>query len=257
VRQHARFDGAGKLNVVPRQGRGVPGIPEGTSSARRALERGHSGQEAPLEDLHRRNRAARGDRQAGRSRRARRSKSWKRQRSSSRSRRPVFARRGSNDARGRPCAVAIWRLVPRSANRLGDYSIELDHGFAGRDRAATTVRARRRFCARSSPIRIQCRISGDVRWGFGCKIGVYAQHVYTTLPEKQTVYDYLRNLAAYTKKDQEVLEPGWVHSCPRGGMFASRSRSCPVASGPPVPRGIAVERLHVLILDEPGEPSRR
>src|SRR3954454_6523546 len=49
-------------------------------------------------------------------------------------------------------------------------------------------------------------LAGDVRWGFGCKIGVYAQHVYSTLPEKQTVYDYLRNLAAYTKKDQEVLD---------------------------------------------------
>src|SRR6185312_11650867 len=28
-------------------------------------------------------------------------------------------------------------------------------------------------------------IAGEVRWGFGCSIGIYAQHVYTSLPEKQ------------------------------------------------------------------------
>src|SRR5207302_198577 len=34
-------------------------------------------------------------------------------------------------------------------------------------------------------------LAGEVRWGFGCQIGVYAQHVYSSLPEKQTVLDYL------------------------------------------------------------------
>ena len=33
-------------------------------------------------------------------------------------------------------------------------------------------------------------LSGDVKWGHGCQVGVYAQHVYTSLPEKQTVLDY-------------------------------------------------------------------
>src|SRR5216683_3089701 len=26
-------------------------------------------------------------------------------------------------------------------------------------------------------------LGGEARWGFGCKVGVYAQHVYTSLPE--------------------------------------------------------------------------
>src|SRR6202166_1282924 len=49
-------------------------------------------------------------------------------------------------------------------------------------------------------------LAGDVRWGHGCKIGVYAQHVYTSLPEKQTVLGYLEQQAAFGKKDQEILE---------------------------------------------------
>src|SRR6267378_2241918 len=36
-------------------------------------------------------------------------------------------------------------------------------------------------------------LSGDVRWGHACQIGVYAQHVYTSLPENFTVLEYLRS----------------------------------------------------------------
>ena len=48
-------------------------------------------------------------------------------------------------------------------------------------------------------------LAGEVRWGYGCSVGVYAQHVYTTLPENQTVLSYLGERAR-GKKDQEVLE---------------------------------------------------
>src|SRR5580692_3269744 len=47
---------------------------------------------------------------------------------------------------------------------------------------------------------------GEVRWGYGCKIGVYAQHVYTSLPQNQTVLGYLEQQAARGKKDQEILD---------------------------------------------------
>src|SRR5450755_138917 len=49
-------------------------------------------------------------------------------------------------------------------------------------------------------------LAGEVRWGYGCQIGVYAQHVYTSLPESQTVLEYLYQEAAFGKKDQEILE---------------------------------------------------
>ncbi|MFL5342469.1 MAG: ABC-F family ATP-binding cassette domain-containing protein, partial [Gemmataceae bacterium] len=48
-------------------------------------------------------------------------------------------------------------------------------------------------------------LAGDVRWGHGCQIGVYAQHVYTSLPEKQTVLEYLERVGP-GKKIQEVLD---------------------------------------------------
>src|SRR5205807_8600602 len=49
-------------------------------------------------------------------------------------------------------------------------------------------------------------LAGEVRRGHGCRIGVYAQHVYTSLPENQTVLGYLPRQAAFGKKDQEILE---------------------------------------------------
>src|SRR6476620_10716457 len=39
-------------------------------------------------------------------------------------------------------------------------------------------------------------LAGEFRWGHGCQIGVYAQHVYTSLPEKLTVLEYLQKQAA-------------------------------------------------------------
>src|SRR5262249_42861977 len=34
-------------------------------------------------------------------------------------------------------------------------------------------------------------LEGEVRWSYGCQQGIYAQHVYTSLPEEQTVLEYL------------------------------------------------------------------
>jgi ATP-binding cassette, subfamily F, member 3 len=94
-------------------------------------------------------------------------------------------------------------------------------------------------------------LSGEVRWGHGCKIGVYAQHVYTSLPEKQTVLGYLEQQAAFGKKDQEILEVAGAllfrkaHvkkpiSALSGG---ERARLCLAA--------LLLSDYNVLILDEP------
>src|SRR3954470_4675318 len=95
-------------------------------------------------------------------------------------------------------------------------------------------------------------LAGEVRWGHGCKIGVYAQHVYTSLPEKLTVLGYLEQQAAFGKKDQEILE---VAGCLlfRGAHVekpisvlsgAERARLCLA--------GLLLSQYNVLILDEPG-----
>jgi ATP-binding cassette subfamily F protein 3 len=95
-------------------------------------------------------------------------------------------------------------------------------------------------------------LAGDVRWGHGCQVGVYAQHVYTSLPENQTVLDYLHRQAARGTKDQEILE---VAGCLlfRGAHVEKRIA---VLSGGERARlclaGLLLSQYSVLILDEPG-----
>src|SRR5712691_5574390 len=95
-------------------------------------------------------------------------------------------------------------------------------------------------------------IAGEVRWGHGCKIGVYAQHVYTSLPEKQTVLGYLEQQAAFGKKDQEILEVA-------GALLFRKThveKPISVLSGGERARlclaGLLLSDHNVLILDEPG-----
>ena len=95
-------------------------------------------------------------------------------------------------------------------------------------------------------------LAGEVRWGYGCQVGVYAQHVYTSLPENQTVLDYLHRQAARGKKDQEILEVA--------GAFLFRGphvkKPISVLSGGERARlclaGLLLSDHNVLILDEPG-----
>ncbi len=95
-------------------------------------------------------------------------------------------------------------------------------------------------------------LGGEVRWGHGCLIGVYAQHVYTALPEEQTVFDYLRKGAATGTKDQEVLDVAGSflfkgsHVEKRVQVLSGgeRARLCLAA--------LLLSKHNVLILDEPG-----
>src|SRR5207244_4004658 len=95
-------------------------------------------------------------------------------------------------------------------------------------------------------------LAGEVRWGHGCQIGIYAQHVYTSLPEKQTVLDYLENNAAAGTKMQEILD--------LAGALLFRGESVKkriaVLSGGERARlclaGLLLSQYNVLVLDEPG-----
>jgi ATP-binding cassette subfamily F protein 3 len=95
-------------------------------------------------------------------------------------------------------------------------------------------------------------LAGEVRWGYGCKVGVYAQHVYTSLPPGQTVLNYLQRQAAPGKKDQEILEV--AGSLLFKGPHVEKPVS--VLSGGERARlcmaGLLLSDVNVLILDEPG-----
>jgi ATP-binding cassette subfamily F protein 3 len=94
-------------------------------------------------------------------------------------------------------------------------------------------------------------LAGEVRWGHGCQIGVYAQHVYTSLPEDKTVLGYLQAQAAFGKKDQEILEVAGALLFRKGHVEkpiailsgGERARLCLAA--------LLLSAHNVLILDEP------
>ena len=94
-------------------------------------------------------------------------------------------------------------------------------------------------------------LAGEARWGHGCKIGVYAQHVYTTLPENFTVAEYLRSKGK-GRTEQEVLAVA-------GALLFRKShvdKPISVLSGGERARlclaGLLLGDYTVLVLDEPG-----
>jgi len=95
-------------------------------------------------------------------------------------------------------------------------------------------------------------LAGEVRWGYGCLVGVYAQHVYTSLPEGQTVLEYLEYNAASGTKTQEILDLAGALLF-RGERVRKRIS---VLSGGERARlclaGLLLSQYNVLVLDEPG-----
>ena len=95
-------------------------------------------------------------------------------------------------------------------------------------------------------------LEGEVRWGYGCQIGVYAQHVYTSLSEKQTVLEYLESSAAKGTKSQEILSVAGAllfrddHVQKKVSVLSGgeRARLCLA--------GLLLSQYNILVLDEPG-----
>ena len=95
-------------------------------------------------------------------------------------------------------------------------------------------------------------LQGSLRWGFGCDIGCYAQHVYTSLPDHYTVKEYLCSEATSDATVQTVLD--------MAGSFLFRGddveKEVSVLSGGERARlcmaGLLLGKHSVLILDEPG-----
>jgi ATP-binding cassette subfamily F protein 3 len=95
-------------------------------------------------------------------------------------------------------------------------------------------------------------LSGDVKWGYGCEIGIYAQHVYTSLDERQTVLEYLERAATIGTKQQQILDLAGAMLF-RGKAVEKRVS---VLSGGERARlcmaGLLLGPFNVLVLDEPG-----
>lgn len=95
-------------------------------------------------------------------------------------------------------------------------------------------------------------LSGELKWSFGCDLGVYAQHVYTSMPEQYTVKEYLTTASAPDCTLQTILD--------MAGSFLFRGddvdKPISVLSGGERARlclaGLLLGRFTVLVLDEPG-----
>ncbi|MEQ1830901.1 MAG: ABC-F family ATP-binding cassette domain-containing protein, partial [Pirellula sp.] len=95
-------------------------------------------------------------------------------------------------------------------------------------------------------------IAGEVKWGFGCEIGTYAQHVYTSLPEQKTVMEYLEYEAIPGTKTQTILDVA-------GAMLfrgeAVKKRVSVLSGGERARLCLAtllLGKCNILVLDEPG-----
>ena len=93
---------------------------------------------------------------------------------------------------------------------------------------------------------------GRIKWGYGCDVGTYAQHVYTTLPEHETVLDNLQRVSAMGTPTQRILNLA-------GAMLfrnAAVEKKIKVLSGGERARlclsGLLLGGYNVLVLDEPG-----
>ena len=95
-------------------------------------------------------------------------------------------------------------------------------------------------------------VAGSVRWGHGCDVGIYAQHVYTSLPEADTVLSYLERAAQIGTKQQRILYLAGAMLF-RGKAVEKKVR---VLSGGERARlclgGLLLGGSNVLVLDEPG-----
>ena len=161
-------------------------------------------------------------------------------RSPATSRRPTSARRASSRAKARPCAAAIWRSAIPNAQIAADIDLEIDHGSRAAivgDNGQGKTTFLRTVVDSLKPL------AGEVRWGHGCQIGVYAQHVYTSLPEKQTVLDYLR--AQRRRRHEGPGDPrrGRRLAVPRRARQEADLRAVRRRAGPALPGRAAAEPI--------------
>ncbi|MEM1305860.1 MAG: ATP-binding cassette domain-containing protein, partial [Planctomycetota bacterium] len=130
-----------------------------------------------------------------------------------------------------------------------DVRVEIEHrsrvGIVG-DNGQGKTTLLRTLCGSLEPR------DGRLKWGHGCRLGVYAQHVYTTLPEQHTVQDYLEYQAAPGTTNQQIKDV--AGSFLFGGEKAEKKIK--VLSGGERARlvlaGLLLEQHNILLLDEPG-----
>ena len=129
-----------------------------------------------------------------------------------------------------------------------DVHVEVDHGWRTGvvgDNGQGKTTFLRTICGSLEPL------AGTVAWGYGCEVGVYAQHVYRSLPDDYTVYEYLEVQAA------PLTSPQYIKDVAGSFLFSGElvEKKIRVLSGGERARlvlaGLLLKQHNVLILDEP------
>ena len=163
--------------------------------------------------------------------------------------RAVSAFPRSSRGKARPCGREHLAIGYPDHTVARDVHVEIDHGtrvgvVGDNGQGKTTFL--RTICGSLPPV------AGEVTWGYGCQVGVYAQHVYTTLPENKTVLEYLEYQAAPGTNTQQIKDVAGSLLF-SGEMIEKRIR---VLSGGERARlvlaGLLLQKHNVLVLDEPG-----
>ncbi len=95
-------------------------------------------------------------------------------------------------------------------------------------------------------------LHGEVEWTYGCETGVYAQHVYGSLPERETIFEYLNQQRSPDTVEQTLLDVAGsflfhgdlIHKPIKVLSGGERARVCLAA--------LLLAPHNVLVLDEPG-----
>jgi ATP-binding cassette subfamily F protein 3 len=95
-------------------------------------------------------------------------------------------------------------------------------------------------------------LTGSVKWGYGVELGTYAQHVYSSLDERQTVLEHLEYVCNSDTTRQDLLamagallfRDDHIHKKVKVLSGGERARLCMA--------GLLLGNSNVLVLDEPG-----